>query len=178
MSDPSNDEKASKEAKLSEAVSNESVCESLTSFQGLTWTRVLSENPENKVIVVQGTFPSSIEGKDPEPAIVLLEKSHLTETDTLALMSDPETLLEKVFCNDIYGNFFCLPPPRLNPIKATVIHPATEKHLAKYSTRCAVIIEETPVIYQSITLPHIEKSQLNTQVLIQFLAHQNYVWLT
>lgn len=49
-------------------------------------------------------------------------------------------------------------------VKTTIIHPATEKHIEKYSVQNIYLIYETPDIYNSITLPHIEGEQFDLQV--------------
>ena len=42
----------------------------------------------------------------------------------------------------------CHPSIQLNEIKATLIHPASDKHIEKFSTRKKILIEETPLIYE------------------------------
>lgn len=49
-------------------------------------------------------------------------------------------------------------------VKTTIIHPATEKHIEKYSVQNVYMIDETPEIYKSITLPHIQGEQFDLQV--------------
>lgn len=49
-------------------------------------------------------------------------------------------------------------------VKATVIHPASDKHIQKYETQLIHIVEETPEVYKSVTLPYLENEQLNLQV--------------
>lgn len=49
-------------------------------------------------------------------------------------------------------------------VKTTIIYPATEKHIEKYSVQNIYIIEETYEIYKNITLPHIEGEQFDLQV--------------
>lgn len=49
-------------------------------------------------------------------------------------------------------------------MKTTIIHPATEKHIEKYSVQNIYVIDETPDIYNKITLPHIEGEQFDLQV--------------
>ena len=49
-------------------------------------------------------------------------------------------------------------------IKSTLIYPATEKHIAKYSQQEVFLMRETAEDYRAITLPYIESSQFSTQV--------------
>lgn len=51
-------------------------------------------------------------------------------------------------------------------VKATIIHPATEKHVQKYSIQTLYMVNETYEIYEEITLPCITKEQFNLQVII------------
>ena len=49
-------------------------------------------------------------------------------------------------------------------IKAMVIHPATEKHIAKYTDHERYVVEETAELYNSVTLPHLLEQQFSVQV--------------
>ncbi|KAF9407825.1 hypothetical protein HW555_012281, partial [Spodoptera exigua] len=48
-------------------------------------------------------------------------------------------------------------------VKTSIIYPATEKHIAKFSQQELHIVLETPELYQKLTLPHLEKEQFNLQ---------------
>ena len=50
-------------------------------------------------------------------------------------------------------------------VKTTLIYPATDKHIAKYSAQEMYVIEETPEDYEKITLPFIEKSHFSIEVI-------------
>lgn len=58
-------------------------------------------------------------------------------------------------------------------MKTTIIHPATEKHIEKYSAQNIYMIDETPVIYKNITLPHIKEEQFDLQVNALFVSRGN-----
>ncbi|KAJ8969664.1 hypothetical protein NQ317_004894 [Molorchus minor] len=108
-------------------------------------------------------------------AIVILEKSAFAE-ENLNIESDyfsEKSSLHKVFRNDIYGDYKYLPTSELNTIKATVIHPATEKHLIKYSFQRCYFIDETPQIYNDIVLPHLTNEQFNLQWVYNILEHKS-----
>ena len=49
-------------------------------------------------------------------------------------------------------------------IKTTVIHPATEKHIAKYTAQEMFLVTETGEDYSQITLPYIEGSTFSVKV--------------
>lgn len=49
-------------------------------------------------------------------------------------------------------------------VKATVVYPATDKHIEKYSICQKFVINETPDLYEDVTLPYITSSQLSLEV--------------
>ena len=49
-------------------------------------------------------------------------------------------------------------------VKATVVYPATDKHIEKYSICQRFLINETPELYEQITLPYITSSQHSLEV--------------
>lgn len=134
------------------------------SFDGFKVKRILKENPESRLIVVEGSFDRDTSGESDSPiSVVVLEKTHFTENEVHSVLTK-STTVECLFNNDVYYNLLCHPPIELNSIKATVIHPATEKHIEKYSTKKSFLIEETSLIYHSVTLPHISKFKFDLQV--------------
>jgi len=144
-------------------------CEGIQSFDGFEIKRILKENPENKLFAVEGVFKSGTDAVS--PAVVVLEKTHFTSEEVSKILTD-KTRVERLFQNDVYGNFLCYPPADLNSVKATVIHPATAKHISKFSAKTAVLIEETAEIYKSVTLPHIQESRFDNQWVYNILEHQ------
>lgn len=173
MADESNSnedvEKPAKLAKLESdevAVSSTNACP-FESFDGFKFKRILKESPENRVVVVEGFFGeetvSNVECVSTSSSVVILEKTHFTESEVEGILTG-DTALECLFNNDVYYNLLCQPLNQLNRVKATVIHPATAKHIEKYSTRQSFLIEETSLVYQSVTLPHIRESKFDLQV--------------
>lgn len=151
--------------KLCKLDNNESVSSHLfKSFDGFKVKRILKENPESRLIVVEGSFSRDTSAESDSPtSVVVLEKTHFTEDEVNSVLTK-STTVACLFNNDIYYNLLCHPPIHLNGIKATVIHPATEKHIEKYSSRKSFLIEETSLIYCSVTLPHINESKFDLQV--------------
>uniref|UniRef100_A0A8C6STH0 m7GpppX diphosphatase n=1 Tax=Neogobius melanostomus TaxID=47308 RepID=A0A8C6STH0_9GOBI len=49
-------------------------------------------------------------------------------------------------------------------IKATVVCPASQKHIQKYQRQESFLLQETPDDYQSITLPHLQEQSFSLQV--------------
>ncbi|XP_050680229.1 m7GpppX diphosphatase [Leptidea sinapis] len=121
--------------------------------------KILNNNTNRKTVSVLGNF------KDKNcVGIVILEKNAFKEEE---LNSDgyfcEDTKLNTFFQNDIYGNFECFPKTSLTGVKTTVICPATDKHIAKYSQQEVHIVPESPHCYEKLTIPHLEKDQFNLQ---------------
>lgn len=95
--------------------------------------------------------------------MIILEKTPFSE-ETLPQFLTSETSLVKEFHNDIYSQYMCHPPSRFNALKGTIIHPATAKHLDKYSAQSLHFLYETPQDYEAITLPFIEELSFSIQV--------------
>ncbi|XP_013184714.1 m7GpppX diphosphatase [Amyelois transitella] len=121
--------------------------------------KVIKNNTNTKTVCIEGKFRDKT-----GVALVVLEKNAFKEEE----LNDtgyfcPETVQETYFQNDIYGNYVCFPKSAVNGVKTTIIYPATEKHIVKYSQQEVHIVVETPELYEKLTLPHIEKEQFNLQ---------------
>lgn len=139
--------------------------------------RLLSNNTNRKTVSVLGWFKDSPE----EKAIVVLEKKAFTET---SLLEDgyfrKVVRVDEQFINDIYGNYELVPDVDLNSkwgceaipdtwltlilfyltaVKTTIIRPCTEDHIRKYATQEVHLVQETPELYESVTLRHLEKGK-------------------
>ncbi|XP_058461501.1 m7GpppX diphosphatase [Malaya genurostris] len=80
--------------------------------------------------------------------------------------------LRTEFTNDIYGNFLCMVDPEVNQIKVTIIYPASEKHILKFSAHTRYLVEETAFDYQTVSLPHLKQEQLSLEWLYNILEHR------
>lgn len=164
-----------------------SIHTSLKDFSDFKVQKVLSNNTQRKTICLQGSF-KSLDGT----GIVLLEKTAFEEGNLTSEDSEyfsGESTLKKHFHNDIYGNYDCFPKVELNgrcqiwlisflilfivAVKTTIIHPATEKHIEKYSVQNIHIIDESPVVYQNITKPYVESEQFDLQWVYNILEHKS-----
>lgn len=144
-------------------------------FSKFKLEKILSNNTTRKVIYVLGSFPDISEA---DRAIVLLEKTAFRETDVAdndeaRSYFSRKTLLKTEFINNIYGSFECFPQSDINGVKTTVIYPATEKHIEKYSTHEKYIFLETPDLYENITKRHIEKTQFSLGWVYNILEHKS-----
>jgi m7GpppX diphosphatase len=77
--------------------------------------------------------------------------------------------------NDIYKTYELLPSKEVNGIKTTLIYPATEKHIAKFSVQDSCIVNETPEEYRRVTLPYIESSAFSTKWVYNILEKRSEV---
>jgi len=75
-----------------------------------------------------------------------------------------DTTLYKEFSNDIYGQYVAETKQNLNTITTNTIHPATEKHILKFTSQNIFLVDETAEDYQNITLPYLEKQQFSINV--------------
>ncbi|PFX24599.1 m7GpppX diphosphatase-like [Stylophora pistillata] len=130
---------------------------SIQSFRGFQFIKVLNENARDKTVAVHGKF-----GDSESDAVVLLEKTPFSE-DTLPQVLSTETSVEVEFNNDIYNQCTCQPQSRFNTLKGTIIYPASAKHLEKFSAQNLHFVQETPEVYKSITLPFIDEKSFSIQ---------------
>lgn len=109
---------------------------------------------------------------DDESAVIILEKKPFTMADIEHIFS-AETTVKQTLRNDVYGTYDCRIKPEYNEVKATVIHPATKKHVDKYRRRPTFVVRETADDYVRITLPYIEeRTQLSLQWVENILEHK------
>ncbi|XP_067658757.1 m7GpppX diphosphatase-like [Haliotis asinina] len=141
----------SKKRKIDESASGSK------SFKGFSIQRVLREDHRTKFACLEGRFNGS-----EDLAVVLLEKEPFSKQSFPRLLSD-ETTLRETLKNDIYSTYEATPPTDLSGFKTTVIYPATQKHIDKYSEHDQYIIRETPTLYEKVTLPCIESSNFSMQ---------------
>lgn len=105
-------------------------------------------------------------------AVIILEKTAFKEDEVNKILTG-DTLLNQQLHNDIYGTYACAIQPELNGVKATIIHPATEKHVNKYRATPASLVTETPKDYKNITKPWIEDTaQSSLQWVENILMHK------
>lgn len=140
--------------------------------------RILSNNSTQKSVALLGHFRDLSRENQ---AIVTLEKTAFTEaqlqtstseSDSSSSFFTTKSQLRTEFINDVYGNFLCLTDPEINQLKVTIIYPASEKHIVKFSAQPKHLLEETAQDYQTVTLPHLEREQLSLEWLYNVLEHR------
>lgn len=60
----------------------------------------------------------------------------------------------------------------LAELKVSIIYPATEKHINKYSAQEFFLIEETPEMYSNVTLPFLMNEQFTLDWVYNILEHK------
>ncbi|XP_055543212.1 m7GpppX diphosphatase-like [Wyeomyia smithii] len=149
---------------------------------GFVPVRILNKNSTHKSVSLLGHFVSL--SRD-DYAIIVLEKTAFTEGQlknhkrhqtsmqpSKEVFSLTTSQLRTKFVNDTYGNFLCVADPEVNQIKVTIIYPATERHIVKFSTQKGYLVEETAQDYETVALPHIQKEQLSLEWLYNILEHR------
>ncbi|CAK7317642.1 m7GpppX diphosphatase [Vulpes lagopus] len=131
-------------------------------FSGFRVEKVLRESARDKILFLHGKVNEASGDGGGEDAIVILEKTPFqVEQVAQLLMGRPELQLQ--FSNDIYSTYHLFPPRQLSDVKATVVYPATEKHLQKYLRQDLRLVQETGSDYKNITLPYLESQSLSIQ---------------
>jgi len=159
----------SKVAKLETNGKVASIHDSLSNLGSFTFKRILSESTERKTVFVE----ASVNDSD-DPAILIMEKLPFAEASVKGILSDKSSVGQE-FSNDIYGQYSVKPDPLHNTVKANVIHPATQKHIAKYLSSKGYLVEESPLLYQAVTLPFLEKEQFTLDWVYNVLEHKKEV---
>eukprot|EP00287_Rhodomonas_sp_CCMP768_P013040 CAMPEP_0196745176 /NCGR_PEP_ID=MMETSP1091-20130531/60456_1 /TAXON_ID=302021 /ORGANISM="Rhodomonas sp., Strain CCMP768" /LENGTH=299 /DNA_ID=CAMNT_0042091889 /DNA_START=67 /DNA_END=966 /DNA_ORIENTATION=- len=129
----------------------------LASLQGFQMERILGSYPSKKLIAMVGT----LEGKEGKAVVVLDKKAF--DPDTIA--SDvKQGNLDLDFENAEYACYNAELPPALNRLSCSVIHPATEKHIAKYTKEDFQMVAESPKSYAEVTKPYVEREELGKRI--------------
>ena len=148
------------------ATTNGNIHHDLQNLDKITFTRILNEDTDKKITFVEAKVENS-----EDPAVLIIEKLPWTEEDVRGVLSK-ETSAVQQFNNDIYGQYSLQPPTVHNSLKLNLIHPATEKHIEKYLSSPAHLIQETSELYHTVTLPHIQSQQFSLQWVYNVLEHK------
>lgn len=138
------------ETKDSSFKSAESIPDSID-FASLELEKVINDSTTSKMITFQGTYYG-------KTAVVRLEKTLFNEAAVKKSLGDKKTTANQDFINDIYSSYIIEPTScsdSLNSIKATVICPANESVLNKYSRSDAEFVCENIDTYTKVVEPFI-----------------------
>jgi len=147
-------------------VSNEHVGNRLPPLDQFSLVEVLGNDIDRKsafLHIQRQREGAEDEDSKKESAVVILDKKPFCEDDFVALLDPTRTKIRQLMENDIYGAYEVELPPTNSALKATIIYPATSKHIDKYVRIESVIVSETKEDYEQITLPYITQSQFSTQ---------------
>lgn len=126
-------------------------------FNKLKISHVIDDSITSKTITFQGTYNG-------ETAVIRLEKTLFDEVAMKKALGDGKTSSTLDFANDVYSSYLLNPPEdsgSLNGIRATVVCPANETVLAKYSKADMIFFSETPDTYSKVVDPFIENKVTN-----------------
>ncbi|KAI5805131.1 HIT-like domain-containing protein [Geopyxis carbonaria] len=125
-------------------------------LRNFVFERLLNQNTLAKSVNLLGNINS-------QQAIIIAEKTAFNvSTDILEAFSSKENLSEVSLLdkNDIYHWFLASQTSGALPLhaeaKITLIYPATETHIKKYSSQNFRVITETPQIYRDLVKPFID----------------------
>lgn len=121
----------------------------------LTNVKILKEDREQKVIIL------SAEDEKGQVAILSFARKAFP-TQAVEKFINSEIVVEKKLdhTNDIWNTYqVYLADEELNNTKLTLIYPATQKLIDKYTTQKMVLVEETGQMYEEITKPHLNNNQ-------------------
>mmetsp|Transcript_19937 Transcript_19937/g.45989 ORF Transcript_19937/g.45989 Transcript_19937/m.45989 type:complete len:309 (-) Transcript_19937:737-1663(-) len=119
--------------------------------QRLKVDEVLMLDPDAKNAFVLCTHPATS-----DKAIVCVNKQPWSEADLHVLLEEGDTELEEFHRNDKFSKYRARPPPRANEALVTLICPANEIDVAKYSQQERFVVRESAATYATVTKPHIE----------------------
>ncbi|KAG9289971.1 hypothetical protein G9A89_010277 [Geosiphon pyriformis] len=123
---------------------------------GFQFFKVLSEDPRTKTLNVLGFLQADNEA--PTHAILLLEKTHFNNEEISVLARERVEKWISHESNDIYHIYFGTTKnnEKWPDFKVTIIWPATDMHIRKYSAQSRYLVAETPKIYQDVVKSFIE----------------------
>ncbi|XP_053214277.1 m7GpppX diphosphatase-like [Panonychus citri] len=132
----------------------------------IKFIRILDEVADTKMIHIEGEYGG-------DKVVLTLEKTPFHKDTVEKILSSTDKSLKKDFTNDIYGTYRAYPQAELNGIRVTIIHPATDLHISKYSAQSFFMIQETPEDYKNITLPYIESQSFSLDWVYNVLDHSS-----
>jgi len=113
--------------------------------------RVLKNDPDGKSVFA---LCSTANGES--KAIVILDKKPWSEADIRSVVEGADTKLTEFHRNDKFSKYHGRPPPPMNEVSVTMICPANEQDIDKYTTQKRFAVRETPALYASATRPFVD----------------------
>jgi len=142
------------EAELASESSDE-VNQKEVDFAKLEIIDVIDESTQSKFITFKGEYNDQV-------AVIRLEKVPFDEQITRDVLRGDNSLSKRIFINDIYSSYKISPKTSpLNDLQATVIWPASDTVLAKYTRSDFIFFSESPDVYKKVVEPYIESKLTN-----------------
>ncbi|EIW80742.1 HIT-like protein [Coniophora puteana RWD-64-598 SS2] len=133
------------------------------------FVRVLDENPATHYIALEGTLPDPANQIDRLSAVLRIEKTAFPADFAESLSVSPTKVedgaeggalsaLKVIEKNDIYSWYrgWLAHRESAPDIKLSLIFPATEVHIRKYTKQNVLMVHETPALYLSVVKPYID----------------------
>ncbi|XP_035225122.1 m7GpppX diphosphatase-like [Stegodyphus dumicola] len=165
--------KLSNDSKLDPVAEDLSSHARITSLEDFKLKNILSDNAYSKAVFLEGSF----EPVD-DTAVILLEKLPFVKDSVDKLLNNADLALNLKSNSAPAPNiihYACYPKVDRGDIKATIIYPATQKHVEKYKFQNAYIVNETSEVYESIVQPHILSQEFSLQWIHNILEHKSEV---
>jgi len=129
--------------------------------QKLKSIKILREDREQKSLVLSG------EDDTGNTAILIFNRKAFPITDiALNQLTNPDIVLEQTtdHVNDIWHTYqVMINDEIINQTKLTIVYPATEKLIKKYTATKSILVEETGKMYLEITKPYLDRNQNSLQ---------------
>lgn len=122
-------------------------------FPSLEYVKTLSEDTDHKRVACEVKYCDV-------PGVLLLEQKPIAQ-DRIKDVIASTAKVSQVMRNDVYGVYDLTIPQ--TDFLATIVHPATSKHIAKFSQEQRILVQETPELYEKLTKPVIAKACLGNQ---------------
>ncbi|XP_075251658.1 m7GpppX diphosphatase-like [Convolutriloba macropyga] len=111
--------------------------------------------------------------KDDQTGVVILEKQPFDESIANRVISE-DFEANLVFENDIYSNHKIVSSVKsANEVKTTLIYPATERHILKYSAKMPFVFEETAEMYENFVKAFFKEQALNCKWVYNILEKKS-----
>ncbi|XP_054718326.1 m7GpppX diphosphatase-like [Uloborus diversus] len=168
---------ASKKVKLTDENEKNTTAEDLSahfrlnSFESFSLQQILSDNKYSKSVFFECLL-------DEKCAVVLLEKLPLAKETIEKLLNNADLALNlKANCSSDSNaiDYACYPPVDKGDVKATIIYPATSKHIEKYQYQPRLLFCETAEVYKTIVLPFLESQTFSNKWVYNILEHKSEV---
>eukprot|EP00744_Colponema_vietnamica_P006985 GILI01010088.1.p1 GENE.GILI01010088.1~~GILI01010088.1.p1 ORF type:complete len:333 (+),score=51.77 GILI01010088.1:56-1054(+) len=131
-------------------------------LENFVFERVINVSVKTKALFLLGRLPTPIPEDAAAPsqnpndrAIIIAQKTQFRDEDIPVLCSG-RTQLRCWLQNDVYSKYIAETDPSLHKLSLLIIHPATDRHLQKYSRQELYLFRETYDMYTRITLPMIK----------------------